>query len=169
MPHLLRNLDNLEIFISKKGVHIFDLKTQKGTIRPAPKVLGVIKEAAVKIISQEDVDNDPQPSTSGLNATNKKRKTCRILDSESEDEEDLPVLKKKVVQFREPLTEVKGTISAIFGTYVLYFSNSHEGTPRRTDIIFTNLFFFSVFTRKQEEEKVVTEKKKGPEKGIVFR
>lgn len=111
MPQLLRNLDNLESFITKSGVHIYNLQQKSGVIRPLPSVLNVIKDVAEKAVPQEDLIKEPQPSTSGVNVLPKKKCKRRILDSDSEDE---PVsTPKKVVHFHEPLTEVKGTATVL--------------------------------------------------------
>lgn len=147
MPQLLMNLDNLESFLVKSGVHIYDLRKQEGIIRPVPKVLNVIKEVAEKSVTKELV-TEPQPSTSGGSLTKKiPKNTRRILDSDSDDDDgnvSTPMTNKKAVNFREPLTEVKGT--------VVFLLESVFQTPKfvafkKAAVTKIQILCFSVFSR----------------------
>lgn len=117
MPQLLQNFDNLETFVCKFGCHIYDLQTKTGCIKIPPRAIKILKELnADKPVPPAGTSEpeEPQPSTSGLSAQAppKRRKPNKIY-SDSDDEDDTenlqtPPSKPKVVQFKSPLTDVKG-------------------------------------------------------------
>lgn len=112
MPQLLKNLDNLEEFVTENGCHIYNFLENSTRIALPPLVVKAIEDVAKKVI----------PEAEG-NQQLKKKSSCRILDTSSEEDEEiitaLVTSEKKKVKFSSALTEVKGVVKNFFSVHSL--------------------------------------------------